>query len=108
MILPIHELPKAIANQQHALHLIDRQIRSAQTAYHRLLAEIDTAIAFDKTLTNDTQRKAKRQELSENDEFQAASVALELLKDQHAIAEIELTYLENEFLVAQLEKRANP
>ncbi len=104
----LSEFPKAIANQQHALHLIDRQVRTFQTSCNRLNASIDSAIAFDKTLTNDPQRRAKRAELQSSDDYQAASATLDALQDQHAIAEIELNYLENEFTVAQLTFRANP
>lgn len=105
MTMNLSQFPQAIADCQTQLLQVERQIRAAQSAYDRVIAKFEAEIAFDKALTNDAQRKARRAELFNFDEHQAANSVLETLKDQHTIAEIELGRLENEFLIAQLARK---
>lgn len=96
------DFPQAIANQQTILLQIEQQLRAARSHNQRLIAGYEGEIAFDKTLTNDAQRKAKRAELFEAQEYQTSNRVIETLSDQAKFAEIELGRLEAEFSIAQM------
>lgn len=105
MTMILSHFPKAIADCQIRLLQVERQVRAAQAAYGRVIAKFEAEIAFDKNLTNEAQRKARRAELFNSDGHLAANSVLEILKDQHTLTEIELGRLESEFLVAQLARK---
>ncbi len=100
--MKLDEFPSAIAQAMRHNLQIEQQLRAAQTAYNRLIAGYEAEIAFDKRLTNEAQRKARKAELFNQPEYQAMIESLEALKDQQESARIEMRFLENEFTVARL------
>lgn len=99
------DYPAAIAQKQRELLQVEQHIRRSQDILNRLTAEIDTNIAFDSELRNDAQRKAKRLELMKSGEYRKAATQLQIVQDQHAEIEIDLTLLRNQFSVLKLELR---
>ena len=95
----------ALAEQQRKLLQADQRIRRFQDVVNHLTAEIDTTIAFDTTLKNDAQRKAKRLEMMSAAEYRTAVANLQIAQDQRAEIEIDLNLLRNQFSVLKLEKR---
>lgn len=99
------DYPAAIAEQQRKVLQADQRIRRLQDVVYHLTAEIDTAIAFDASLKNDAQRKAKRLELMSAVEYRTAVANLQIAQDQRAELDIDLTLLRNQLSVLKLEKR---
>lgn len=95
----------AIAEQQRKLLQADQRIRRFQDIVNHLTAEIDTTIAFDVSLKNDAQRKAKRLEMMNAPEYRTAVANLQIAQDQRAEIDIDLNLLRNQFSVLKLEKR---
>lgn len=105
-MLQLNQYPSAIADVQYQIHKLDIQIEQLYKIIKQIESTIDSVIAFDKTLYNDAQRKAKRQQLLQEHishwEFQ------ENVSDVRAIREIkniDLCRLRDEFSVMKLEKR---
>lgn len=99
------DYPVAIAERQRHLLQTEQHIRRLQDIVTRLTAEIDTAIAFDKDLKNDAQRKAKRLELMSVPDYRRASANLQITQDERAEIEIDLSLLRNQFSVLKLQLR---
>lgn len=99
------DYPAAIAQKQRDLLRTEQHMRRLQDVLNRLTAEIDTTIAFDTTLRNDAQRKAKRLELMAAADYRKAATNLQIAQDQHAELEIDLNLLRNQFSVLKLEIR---
>jgi SMC interacting uncharacterized protein involved in chromosome segregation len=103
--MQLAEYPEKIADLQLRLHKNDQQIRLLQDTLNQLNGEIESAIAFDKTLTNDAQRKAKRTELSADNAYQTALMRVQAAQDEKVRLQIELDLLKNHFSVIKLEMR---
>lgn len=99
------DYPAIIAERQRDLLQVEQRIRRLQDVLNRLMAEIDTAIAFDTELRNDAQRKAKRLDLMSGAEYRKAVANLQMAQDERAEIEIDLNLLRNQFSVLKLEKR---
>jgi hypothetical protein len=99
------DYPTAIAQKQRQLLQTEQHIRRLQDVLNRLMAEVDTSIAFDTELRNDAQRKAKRIELMKAPEYRKAATNLQIAQDQRAEIEIDLNLLRNQFSVLKLELR---
>lgn len=99
------DYPSAIAEKQHQLLRAEQHTRRLQEILNRLTAEIDTSIAFDMSLKNDAQRKARRVELMGAPSYRTAYVNLQIAQDERAELEIDLNLLRNQFGVLKLEKR---
>lgn len=99
------EYPATIAERQRDLLQADQRIRRLQDVLNRLMADIDTTIAFDTDLRNDAQRKAKRLELMSSAEYRKAVANLQIAQDERSEIEIDLNLLRNQFSVLKLEKR---
>ncbi len=99
------DYPIAIAEKQRHFLQIEQNIRRLQDILNRLAAEIDTAIAFDNTLKNDAQRKAKRLELMQASDYRRAAANLQMTQDERAEIEIDLNLLRNQFSVLKLQLR---
>ncbi|MBD3883098.1 hypothetical protein IFO70_15140 [Phormidium tenue FACHB-886] len=99
------DYPAAIAQQQRSLLREEQHVRRLQEVVNRIIAEIDTQIAFDTDLRNDAQRKAKRVELMRSPEYQRAFVNLQMAQDRRSEIEIDLNLLRNQFSVLKLEMR---
>lgn len=99
------DYPDAIAQKQRQLLQTEQQIRRIQEALNNITAAIDTTIAFDTTLKNDAQRKARRTEMLRKAEFRNALNNLQLTQDRRTEIEIDLNLLRNQFAVLMLELR---
>lgn len=99
------DYPAAIAQKQHELLRAEQHIRRLQDVLNRLVAEIDTSIAFDPDLRNDAQRKARRIELMKAPEYRKALSNLQIANDQRTELEIDLNLLRNQFSILKLELR---
>lgn len=99
------DYPDAIAQKQRQLLQTEQQIRRLQEALNNITAAIDTTIAFDTTLRNDAQRKARRTEMLRKAEFRNALNNLQLTQDRRTEIEIDLNLLRNQFAVLMLELR---
>lgn len=99
------DYPIAIAEKQRHFLQTEQHIRRLQDILNRLTAEIDTAIAFDTTLKNEAQRKAKRLELMRTPDYRRAAANLQLTQDERAEIEIDLNLLRNQFSVLKLQLR---
>lgn len=105
--LTLSEYPQAIAQLQRQMVQLETQIKSLKEIVGYSLNEIDRRIAFDDTLKNDAQRKAKRSQLLETDgDYISAAAQLrqqEIVRDNLAI---ELELMRSTFSVLKLERRA--
>lgn len=104
-MLKLIDYPAAIATQEHNLLTVEQNIRQVKEQILNLNNQFDYAIAFDADLKNDLQRKAKRSELMNSDDYRAAVGRLQRAEDVHAAMSIELTLLRNEFSVLKLQLR---
>jgi hypothetical protein len=103
--MQLHEYPQAIAQSNRAVLTAERVARNAKIKLDEMIAQIDTAIAFDSDLKNDAQRKSRRAELLLDPTYrdvasiyQAEAERLEDLKVDHQL-------ILNRFSVAKLEAR---
>ncbi|HIK55855.1 MAG TPA: hypothetical protein IGS37_11915 [Synechococcales cyanobacterium M55_K2018_004] len=103
--MKLTDYPDAIAQKQRQLLQAEQHIRRLQDVLDRMTAEIDTTIAFDFTLKNDAQRKAKRSELMQAVEYRRALANLLAAQDRRTELEIDLGLLRNQFSALKLEMR---
>ncbi|PHJ69200.1 hypothetical protein VF14_03445 [Nostoc linckia z18] len=104
----LNEYPSAIASVQSRIHELDVQIERLHQVIKQIESQVDSAIAFDESLRNDAQRKAKRQQFLEA--HQSYWELQEDISDARAgreINHIELCRLRDEFSVLKLEKQEN-
>jgi hypothetical protein len=109
----LNEYPQAIAKLQTQATNFDLAIDQTQTVLKQIESEIDSAmpaagvaIAFDTTLKNDAQRKAKRSELlDEHPNYWEQQEILAQAKAKREAVFIELCLRRNEFSVLKLERR---
>jgi hypothetical protein len=100
------DYPEAIADLQRRLLNNDQQMRLVQATLDQHNAEIETKIAFDKTLTNDSQRKSKRLELMNDSIYQTTTLEARVFQDEKTRLQIELELLRNQLSVLKLEMRS--
>ncbi|KAM3093197.1 hypothetical protein ACKFKF_29680 [Phormidesmis sp. 146-12] len=104
--MKLNEYPPAIAKCQHELLKLEAQVRLHKEKIESLTAAADREIAFDGTLKNDQQRKAKRFEiLTEDDTYELAMTQLGRLELDRAVHQIELELMKNTFSVLKLAQR---
>jgi hypothetical protein len=83
------EYPPAIAKCQHALLKLEAQVRLNKERIESLAAVADREIAFDSTLKNDQQRKARKFEiLAECETYELAQAQLGRLELDRAVHQI--------------------
>ncbi len=100
------DYPHAIAKRQYELLELNREIRRHTQSVNFFLASIDRQIAYDTTLKNEAQRKAKRFELMQKDsDYLAASQALDEATEKRDKLTVELDFLRNQFGILKLELR---
>ena len=99
------DFPDAIAHAQTQKQAARLMVENLEGRVTRAEARVDHAIAFDTDLKNDGQRKAKRAELLETEEFEKLHAALHAARGVVIETEIELGLLLNQFSVAKLEER---
>ena len=104
--MQLQNYPTAIAEKQRQLLSIQQQLRVAKETVAFALSGIERKIAFDDTLKNEAQRKAKKKALTETDiDYIEANTALRRLEEVSAEQDIELGLLLNQFSVLKLEAR---
>ncbi|MFN6475331.1 hypothetical protein [Nostoc sp. DedQUE07] len=105
-MIKFSEYPAAIASIKIEIHELDIQIERLYKIIKQIESQVDSIIAFDKTLYNDAQRKAKRQQLLQEHishwEFQEDISEVRAIRE---IKNIDLGRLLDEFSVMKLEKR---
>lgn len=104
--MKLNEYPTAIAHLQRQTLELDQKLISLIESAKIFEFEIDKAIAFDPTLKNDAQRKARKIELSQTDgDYYEANRQLLEAKEKRERLAIELELKRNSFTVSKLEKR---
>lgn len=104
-MMNINQYPNAIATVQRQRARLETRIRKAQYSLNDYLTKVEIAIAFDGELKNDAQRKAKRLELLQAQEYILLRDALDEATNRQVKLEIELELLRNQFAVLKLELR---
>lgn len=103
----LHEYPEAIASIQRELLKADEEIRQLTESVGWAETAIDRQVAFNETLRNDAQRKARKAELLQCDsDYIEAAIALKHAQDRRAELLIELERLRNWFSLLKLEIKA--
>jgi hypothetical protein len=102
--MKLTDYPQAIAEKQHKILAQDQTIRKAQAAINQLEIQIEKAFAFG-DFRNDSQRKAARAELLQDQDYQTALAQLQAEQDHRTLLQIELQRVQNQFSVAKLELR---
>jgi hypothetical protein len=97
--------PQEIAQVHRCILRLDRRARKVRQALDRKTAQIEQAIAVDPDLKNDQQRKAKRFELSEADDYRVLVETVADYQDRRTQLEIQLQLLRDEFSVLKLQYR---
>ncbi|WP_448562142.1 hypothetical protein [Trichothermofontia sp.] len=106
MKLRLEQYPDAIAQAAQAANALEHQIAIVKQQLANLEAEAEVVVAFDSTLKNDLQRKARRHEvLQANPAYAAAQEQFLQLTTEKANALAYLEQLQNHFSVAKLETR---
>jgi phosphopantetheine adenylyltransferase len=104
MRFTLSQYPAAIAQAAQAVNEIDHRIADVRHHLAKLDGNAEMVVAFDVTLKNDNQRKARRFEvLQVNPEFEKATKTLNRLTTDRANAMAMLEQLRNEFSVGKLE-----
>jgi|GEM_PF-2349781 len=101
-----HEYPTEIRAKRSELLRIEQNIRQLSDAVAIFSEQFDEMVAFDETLANEAQRKAKRAKLRrENEGYTHALAALQNAQDAKVELEIDLQFLCEEFSWLKLERR---
>lgn len=104
----IYELAEGIYTQEMKLLEIDEQLSQTEEALSRYGAELDKEVAFDQTLKNEEQRKARRQELRNGDvNYLRIAEQLKSLQRDKKVAQIDMNRLRNLFTVEKLRFQLN-
>lgn len=102
----LNQYPEEIANLQRQVLQADQQIRQLSESITIFTAAIDRQIAFDASLKNDAQRKARRAALMESDDnYSTTATALKTAQDHREELLIKLQFLRNRFSVLKLHMR---
>lgn len=106
MKLGLNQYPAAIVQAAQAVNELEHQIAEVRMHLARLEGNADMVVAFEASLKNDNQRRARRFEvLQVNPEYERANDKLLRLATDKANALARLEHLRNEFSVAKLEAR---
>jgi hypothetical protein len=100
--MKLTDYPQSIAEKQREVLAQDQMIRKAQAAIDQLEIQIEKAIAFGDP-RSDSQRKAARAELLQDQDYQTALAQLQAEQDHQTLLQIELQRVQNQFSVTKLE-----
>lgn len=104
--MKLFEYPQAIANLRKDLAHLEFEVSKQQEIVKILDINIETQVASDSSLKNETQRKVKKQELIQIDPtYFKESDLLQSLKFKAKTIEIDLFQLIDEFTVLKIEER---
>ncbi|MGK7949598.1 MAG: hypothetical protein AB4368_12585 [Xenococcaceae cyanobacterium] len=101
----LKEYPSKIAEVEILILNLDRQVNIYKEQLSFMDADIENAIASNKELKNEQQRKTKRLELKQEPDYLQAKAALAEAVEKRAQEVIQLNLLRNQFSVAKLEER---
>ncbi len=101
----LNQFPLKIAKAETKVLNLDREIAIHKENLSFMDGEIETAIASNKDLKNEQQRKTKRLELRQEPDYLQAKASLTEATEKRDKAQIELNLLRNQFSVAKLETR---
>ena len=106
LIMQLKEYPKAIARLQNQTFNFDQAIERIQKTIKDIELEIDSHVAFNPELRNDTQRKAKRKSMLDfHPNYWEQQEILSQTKAKREQVYIELCLRRNEFSLLKLERR---
>ena len=105
MIEKLKQYPKAIASVEEKLLKLNQEIAIENQLISFLDAELEKAIANDKELKNEQQRKTKRLELQQQPDYLEVKRKLTEIKEERDRQLIQLNQLRSEFSVMKLEVR---
>ncbi len=103
--MQLSEFPGAIAQTEIALLEQKQHLHDCQSELDILTNKIDSEVAFDPDLKNDNQRKVRRFDLMQSEEYLKSAVALRNSQTSATRIEIYARSLSNQFSVAKLEAR---
>ena len=101
----LNQFPLKIAEAETQILGLDRQVSIYKEQLSFMDGEIETAIALNKELKNEQQRKTKRLELKQEPDYLQAKAALTEATEKRDREVIQLNLLRNQFSVAKLEAR---
>lgn len=103
---PIEKYPELIETAQIELLALSTQIAQTGSLQIKTAEAIDIRVAFDETLKNDTQRKAKRAELlTEHPDYKYLESGLQSTIFSHKKKQIEVERLVNEFTYLKIKMK---
>ncbi len=101
----LSEYPEAIAQAEAKLLKLNQEIEIQSQLLSYLDTEIEKNIASNKDLKNDQQRKCKRLELQQEQDYLEIKTNLKEAKDDKDEQLIKLNLIRNQFSVAKLEAK---
>jgi hypothetical protein len=103
--MQLSEYPPAIAQAETALVIQKEAVQRYQDELDRVTNAIETEIAFDPNLKNEAQRKSRRFELMQSEDYCESAAVLRQVQAGEIHMEIHLRLLQNQFSVAKLQAR---
>ncbi|MGK7895079.1 MAG: hypothetical protein AB4372_16025 [Xenococcus sp. (in: cyanobacteria)] len=103
--LKLNQFPNKIAEAETKILGLAHQVTIHKENLSFMDGEIELAIAFNKELKNEQQRKTKRLELKQEPDYLQAKASLTEATEKRDKAQIELNLIRNQFSVAKLEMR---
>ena len=101
--MEIRDYPELIAEKELSILRRERHLAIDRNTIDHAIAEADRQIAFDETLRNDHQRKARRQEILHRLEwFEEVDDRIHATEEEVRKLSIELNLLRNQFSVERL------
>lgn len=101
----LKQFPNKIAKAETKVLNLDREIKIHKENLSFMDGEIELAIANNKELKNEQQRKTRRLELRQEPDYLQAKAALTEANENRDKAQIDLNLIRNQFSVAKLETR---
>lgn len=101
----LNQFPLKISEAETKILNLDCEVNIHKEQLSFMDADIEAAIASDKELKNEQQRKTKRLELKQQPDYLQTKSALTKATEKRDKALIELNLLRNQFSVAKLEVR---
>ena len=102
MMQLLASFPGQLQRLSESLLKVEIEIRKYRAKVDGLTSEIDLAIAQDSSLRNEQQRKAKRSELLQSEEYQTALAYLREAQDDYQRLKIKRQHAVDQFAVAKL------
>jgi hypothetical protein len=101
----LDQYPGAIGATAQSLNELEAKLAPFRKQQSEWDNQADLQIAFDAELKNELQRKARRFELLDHEEYGSVTAQVALLAQEKATALTTLEQLRNEFSVAKLQAR---